>query len=87
MAKLLKRKIEEMNQWFKSIVDHGKDIHDVIEIDDTEYVIWSDDKGYTVSWKSPHGQGTSGAYTDLFGAVKYITGDSITAFREKNKKS
>lgn len=70
----LKEKIDDLPAWFNDMKNprSGVSIHDVIEIGWTLYVIWSDKKGYSVSYRSNNAQGCSDAYKDIFKCIDYI---------------
>lgn len=74
MNKTLQKKVNKLDPWFDALKDaEGIDIHAVEHhpIFGT-VVFWSDERGYTYSYKSYNGQGTGGACESLVKCVRCI---------------
>lgn len=89
--KTLTEKINKLDPWFKTLNEDGRNIHDVFDTGCEVFVVWSDSRGYSFSWKSINGQGTSGVYKDLIrclAAVSCLHNDFMSIAKAKlNRKN
>jgi len=72
--KTLQTKIMSLDRWFHALIQSKEIVIHAVESTNEwgTVVIWSDNKGYSYSYKDSHGQGTSGVYKSIIDCINEL---------------